>query len=86
MYACREQYPGANQQNIANYFSLLWGKPISRCCIGDILSENENPKLPPPLLLRQYWWLKEYGCLALLLQLQRLYSVDSDWKMIMKCQ
>jgi hypothetical protein len=31
----REQYPGASQQNIANYFSLLWGKPIGRHCGGD---------------------------------------------------
>jgi hypothetical protein len=26
--AYKEQYPGASQQNIANCFSHLWGKPI----------------------------------------------------------
>jgi hypothetical protein len=29
MCAYKEQYTGASQQNIPNYFSLLWGKPIS---------------------------------------------------------
>jgi hypothetical protein len=41
MYACKEEYPGASQQNISNYFSLLWGKPISWRCVGDILSEKD---------------------------------------------
>jgi hypothetical protein len=37
--AYKEQYPGASQQNIANYYySILWGKPLSQHCIGDILS------------------------------------------------
>jgi hypothetical protein len=39
--AYREQNPGAGQQNIANDFSLLWGKPpISRRCIEDVINEN----------------------------------------------
>lgn len=42
--AYKEQYPGASQQNIANYFSVLWDKPISRRCVGDILSEKERWK------------------------------------------
>jgi hypothetical protein len=33
-----EQYSGASQQNITNYFSFLWGKLIIWLCVGDILS------------------------------------------------
>jgi hypothetical protein len=33
--------PGASQKNIANYF-FLWGKPISQCCLGNILSEKNT--------------------------------------------
>jgi hypothetical protein len=33
--ACKEQYPDASQQNIINYFSILWGKPTSQNCAGD---------------------------------------------------
>jgi hypothetical protein len=40
--AYKEQNPSASQQNIADYFSQLWGKPISRRCVGDILSEKEK--------------------------------------------
>jgi hypothetical protein len=37
--ACKE-YSGANQQNIADCFSLLWGKPTSQHCARDILSKK----------------------------------------------
>jgi hypothetical protein len=40
--ACIEQYPGASQQNIGKYFSLLWEKPIDRRCVGDIMSDKEK--------------------------------------------
>ncbi|XP_021916826.1 tigger transposable element-derived protein 6-like [Zootermopsis nevadensis] len=40
--AYKERYPCASQQNIANHFSRLWGKPLSRRCVGDILSEREK--------------------------------------------
>jgi hypothetical protein len=40
--AGKEQCPGSSQQNIVSYFSLLWGKPISRRCVGDILSEKNK--------------------------------------------
>jgi hypothetical protein len=33
---------GASQQNIANYFSLLWGTLISLRCVRDILSEKKR--------------------------------------------
>jgi hypothetical protein len=32
VYAYREQYCGASQQNTANCFSLLWDKPMSVMC------------------------------------------------------
>jgi hypothetical protein len=38
----KEQHTGSSQQNIANYFFLLCGKPISRRCPGNILSEKEH--------------------------------------------
>jgi hypothetical protein len=41
VYTCTEQYPGASQ-NILNYFSLLWGKPISWQCVGDIPNERRK--------------------------------------------
>jgi uncharacterized protein YpbB len=31
-----------SQQNTADHFSLLGDKPISRCCIDEILSENNK--------------------------------------------
>jgi hypothetical protein len=34
--ANKEQYPGASQQNIANYFSILWSSPIRQFCVPDI--------------------------------------------------
>jgi hypothetical protein len=37
-----EKYRGARQYNIAKYLSSLWGNPISRRCVGDILSEKRN--------------------------------------------
>jgi hypothetical protein len=40
--AYKEQHPGASQQNTANYFSLLWGKPTSQRCVGDILSSKKK--------------------------------------------
>jgi hypothetical protein len=40
--AYKEQYLGANQQNIANYFSLSWGKTISRRCDADIVSKKKS--------------------------------------------
>jgi hypothetical protein len=40
--AYREQYSATRQQNIANNFSLLWGKTISWHCVGDILREKRN--------------------------------------------
>jgi hypothetical protein len=39
--AYKEHYPSASQQNSANYFRLLWGKPFSWCCVGHILSIQE---------------------------------------------
>jgi hypothetical protein len=30
---CKEQYPGARQQNIANYFSFLWHKPTKKLAL-----------------------------------------------------
>jgi hypothetical protein len=40
--AYRDQFPAASQQNIANRFSVLWDKPISQHCVGDILSEKNT--------------------------------------------
>jgi hypothetical protein len=40
----RDQFPVASQQNITNHFSLLWDKPISQQCIGDICSEKYKRK------------------------------------------
>jgi hypothetical protein len=37
VFSDKEQYPSADQQNIAKCFSLLWDKPISQHCVGDIL-------------------------------------------------
>jgi hypothetical protein len=37
----RNNIPSANQQNIANHFSLLWIKLISWSCVRDILNEKE---------------------------------------------
>jgi hypothetical protein len=39
MCTCKEQYPGASQQNTANYLSHLLGKHISQHSVGDILSK-----------------------------------------------
>jgi hypothetical protein len=36
--AYRDQFPAACLQNIANQFSLLWDKHISRRCIGNTFS------------------------------------------------
>jgi hypothetical protein len=41
--AYREQYPGAGQQNIANYLQLSQcgtELSISQCCVGDVLNER----------------------------------------------
>jgi hypothetical protein len=35
-------YLGASQQNIVNYFSTLWGKPIRRRCTGDNFNEKQK--------------------------------------------
>ena len=32
----------ASQQHIANHFSTLWKKPVSRHCIGDTLMNAEK--------------------------------------------
>jgi hypothetical protein len=45
-YAYREQYPGASQQNITNYFTLLWGIPISGAVL-EIFFVKESFNLPP---------------------------------------
>jgi hypothetical protein len=42
VWAYKEQYFCTIQQNITNYFSLLWDKNIIRRCIGDILSKKET--------------------------------------------
>jgi hypothetical protein len=39
---CKEQYPGASQQNIDKYFSLVWSKPISQHCGEHILTEEKK--------------------------------------------
>jgi hypothetical protein len=43
-YVCvsRDQFLVVTEQNLANHFSWLWDKPISRCFIGDILSESNK--------------------------------------------
>jgi hypothetical protein len=55
----KEQHPGASQINFANYFSLLWGKPISWCCIEDILKTKfqftATPGLMPILAVDNVW-------------------------------
>lgn len=42
--AQREQFPASSQQNIANYFSVLWDKSLSHLSIGNILSEKKMVK------------------------------------------
>jgi hypothetical protein len=42
MCACRGQYSAARQQNVANNFCLLWSKPVSQHCVGDILTEKKK--------------------------------------------
>lgn len=39
---CKKEYPGANQQSIAIYFSLLSAKPIGQWCVGNIISEKRK--------------------------------------------
>jgi hypothetical protein len=41
-HAYKEQYCAARQQNVANNFSLLWGKPVSQLCVGDTLREKKK--------------------------------------------
>jgi hypothetical protein len=36
MYAHKEQYFSACERNVANDFSLVWSKPFSLGCVGDI--------------------------------------------------
>jgi hypothetical protein len=38
----------ASPKNNTNYFSFLWGKPISHFCAGDSLSDKKNSNLQPP--------------------------------------
>jgi hypothetical protein len=40
--AYKEQYRGASQQATAKYFSLLWGTPISQCCVADVLRKRKQ--------------------------------------------
>jgi hypothetical protein len=40
--ACRDQFPVASEQNTPNHCSLLWDKPISQGCNGDILREKNK--------------------------------------------
>jgi hypothetical protein len=42
VFAHRNQFLAASQQNIANHFSVLWDKHFSHHCIGDMLSEKSN--------------------------------------------
>jgi hypothetical protein len=42
MCAYKEQYSRVSQQNIFNNFFFLFGKHISWCCVGDILSEERK--------------------------------------------
>jgi hypothetical protein len=43
MYSYKEQYPGASQQSIANYFTHLWGKTIHQLALCRyILSEKKE--------------------------------------------
>jgi hypothetical protein len=53
IFAYKEQYPGAGQQNIAVSFSFLLGKLISQHS-EDILSEKSLSLLPYHLKC-QYW-------------------------------
>ncbi|PSN45210.1 hypothetical protein C0J52_07141 [Blattella germanica] len=45
---------GASQQRIANHFSSLWGKSVSRRCVGDILWAQEKWLRRPPSGLKKY--------------------------------
>lgn len=55
----KKQYPGASQTKFANYFSLLWCKPISWHCIGDILIKKlqftVTSTLMPILVVDNMW-------------------------------
>jgi hypothetical protein len=40
--AYRDQFPATSQQNIANHFCVLWGKPFSHRSIGDVHREKNE--------------------------------------------
>jgi hypothetical protein len=44
-HAFKERYSGASQKNTVNYFFLSRSKPITVCCVGDILSEKRNGRM-----------------------------------------
>ena len=56
------EHPKASQQDVANYFSVLWDYPVNRRTVGDILARREK-------------WQDTDSCL---LSPAEFVSVDSD--------
>jgi len=52
---CINQVTAALLQQIANYISLLWHKPISRYCIGDTLSDKNKSKNLASAKIKKKW-------------------------------